>query len=239
MFSLTVFSLRFTCSWRMTILMIALVSVLINLGCWQISRAHEKQKLLNHYAEAQSQAPVFLSNNFLSLADSQLVKLQGKYQETIFLLDNQHYQHNFGYDVISPLLLENGKIVLVDRGWIKGDNLRKKFESINTPNFKLTLSGRVYTPSSKIWVLGQDVEKKTDKMYIIERVDTKKLSLLLHKFVYPFIIRLNENESFGYVRDWPVVSMPPEKHYGYALQWFMMAFVVLCIYFGICLKVRV
>jgi surfeit locus 1 family protein len=72
-------------------------------------------------------------------------------------------------------------------------------------------------------------EKKQAKLTIIEQIDIKLLGQLLQKDMFPFIIRLNKAEPDGFVREWAIVSMPPEKHMAYALQWFAMALVLFII----------
>jgi surfeit locus 1 family protein len=38
------------------------------------------------------------------------------------------------------------------------------------------------------------------------------------------------------VREWKTVAMPPQRHLAYALQWFVMALVVLIIFVALNLK---
>ena len=83
----------------------------------------------------------------------------------------------------------------------------------------------MYFPSEKNWLLGPVVEKEEKNLVLVELIDTQVLSQLLHKPVYPFIIRLGQREDGGFVRKWPVVAMSPQRHYAYALQWFVMAMV--------------
>jgi surfeit locus 1 family protein len=230
MFSLTRFSFRFT------LLTIFALTILVGLGVWQINRAHEKQKLLDTYQSADQHKAIAWNNHMSLPSAGQLLMLRGTYLTPTLLLDNQHYQHQFGYDAISPFLLENGEIILIDRGWVEGDRLREKFVSIPIPQGKVQLSGIVYYPSSRTWTLGQEIEVKNNQLVIIERINAKNLSLFLHKSVYPFIIRLDAQDPMSYVREWPIVAMPPSRHYGYALQWFVMALVVLVIYLSLNLK---
>ena len=116
------------------------------------------------------------------------------------------------------------------------DNSRRVFPKIYIPNSKVQIQGSVYYPSNKQWVLGPNIEKKSDKLIILEKLDTKTVSEILQKSAYPFIIRLDKQEANGFVREWPIVSMPPQRHWAYAWQWFSMALVVFIIFIALNLK---
>jgi len=51
-------------------------------------------------------------------------------------------------------------------------------------------------------------------------------------------VRLDALQPGVYVRNWPVISTSPEKHRGYAIQWFTMATVLLLLYLYISTKVE-
>ncbi|CDZ77514.1 hypothetical protein BN59_01797 [Legionella massiliensis] len=236
MVSLTCFNRRFTPDWRMTILALLAILFFTRLGFWQLERAEEKKQMLAAQASLAKQAPLSWEATLPLPKQYQPVRVSGQYLDEILLLDNQHYQHQFGYHVLSPLLLSSGQILLIDRGWVAGDIRRQNFPAINTPKDLVTLTGSAYYPSDKNWVLGQVMEEKTAKMAIIERVDSKLISQFLHKSVYPFIIRLENGGGQNFVREWPVVAMPPERHYAYAMQWFAIASVVLILFIALNMK---
>ena len=52
--------------------------------------------------------------------------------------------------------------------------------------------------------------------------------------ILPRIVLLDENEPDGFRRDWStrfsVGEFGPEKHIGYAVQWFGLAFALIAIY---------
>jgi surfeit locus 1 family protein len=58
----------------------------------------------------------------------------------------------------------------------------------------------------------------------------------LQKKVYPFIIRLDKQDAYGFVREWAIVSMPPQRHFAYAAQWFAMAGVILILFVALNVK---
>ena len=215
---------------------LVVVSLLMRLGFWQIQRATQKKHMIMAEASLAKQEAIKWDGGQQLPAQYQRVRVEGAYLPSIFLLDNQHYQHQFGFDILSPLLLRNGQIILIDRGWTKGDISRRVFPTINTPEKKVKVKGRAYFPSDKQWVLGANVEKKSSKLIILENLDTKTVSQILQKKVYPFIIRLDKEEKHGFVRQWAVVSMPYQRPLAYAVQWFAMAFVVFIIFIALNLK---
>ncbi len=232
--SLTCFNRRFTPSWPMIFLSTLVISLFLKLGFWQIQRADEKKKMLQAASYQKMQDPIWLNSEQNLPNQYQKVKVQGRYLTHLLLLDNQHYEHQFGYDVISPVLLKNDAIVLVDRGWIPADHSKLNLSSI--PLHKKIIQGIVYFPSNNPWVLGPDHEEKTNNVTVIEKINSQWISQLLQKKVYPFIIRLDREEAYGFVRDWPIVSMPPQRHLAYALQWFTMALVIFILFAALNIK---
>jgi cytochrome oxidase assembly protein ShyY1 len=56
------------------------------------------------------------------------------------------------------------------------------------------------------------------------------LSAGLSEPLFPWELRLAPDQPGGFRRDWPVVNVSPEKHRGYALQWFTMAAALLLLF---------
>ncbi len=234
--SLTCFKFRFTPSWPMLLLAILFFSLFVRLGYWQIYRADEKTKMIVAQKTQEKQKPVpWTTKEKLPLQYERIV-LKGRYLSQVFLLDNQHHNHQFGYDVLSPLELSDGSIIIIDRGWVPGEVTRRVLPNIQFPKGIVELQGSAYFPSKNQWVLGPALEEKGNKIIILERVDDQLISQILQKSVSPFIIRLDKHDTNGFVREWETVSMPPQRHLAYALQWFVMALVVLIIFVVLNLK---
>ena len=230
MFSLAGFNLRFTPCWRMAFLAVVTILIFSRLGFWQLQRADEKKQMLAAHHVFASLAPILWQPHNKLPAQYQPVSVQGHFLPKVLLLDNQHYQHQFGYHVISPFILANGQVILVDRGWLSGDVTRRILPVTNTPTGFINLVGSAYYPSVKNWLLGPLLEKEQADVAVIELIDIHLISEFLHKSVYPFIIRLDKHEANGYAREWAIVSMPPERHYAYAVQWFAMALVIFILF---------
>lgn len=228
--SLTGFNIRFTPRWQMAALAIFTICLFTRLGFWQLQRADEKKQMLNAHHALTQQAPILWEPSSKLPIQYQQVGVQGRFLSKTLLLDNQHNHHQFGYHVLSPLMLANGQVLLVDRGWLAGNVTRQTLPVTETPTGFISLRGSVYYPSTKNWRLGQLLEKEQADSVVVELIDTKLIGQFLHKPVYPFIIRLGEHEANGFVREWAIVAMPPQRHYSYALQWFAMALVIFIIF---------
>jgi surfeit locus 1 family protein len=238
MFSLSYFKYRFTPNWRMSLVAILSIAFFCYLGSWQLHRAKEKKNMLVQSNMLANQLPAHWVIGMDNPLQYQPIYVTGYYLPDIFLVDNQHYQHQFGYHVLTPLVLSGKKVILIDQGWVRGDNDRHRLPIISPVidrnNQPVTLTGQAYYPSTKNWLFGDLIDDKKDNITVIELIDTQLISQFLHKSVYPFIIRLNKAKASGYVREWDIVAMSPERHNAYAFQWFAMALAVAIIF--ICLN---
>lgn len=234
--SLHVFKYIFTPSWLMILLAFSAIALFTSLGFWQIQRAAEKQQALAKYSAMANVSPLLLVAG-QQPKQYQPIRARGKYLPQVFLLDNQHQNHQFGYDVLMVLEQADGGLILVDRGWLGAlSHARGELPEIEVPVGEIEVMGNAYFPSKKHLLLGEPLEKISENLVIVENQDTVIFSNFLHKLVYPFIIRESESLNSQFVRNWQVVSMPPARHYGYALQWFAMALVTLIIFISLNLK---
>ncbi len=219
------FCSRITFKPKLHITLAALLGTILffTLGIWQLMRADEKRHRQAQANLEQHKAPrPFHANP----NPYERLKLKGHYGEEIILLDNQHEQHQIGFHVLTPFLLENNKIILVDRGWVARDQVNQ----LHPPMTQTSIIGHAYYPSSKQWVLGDEIESKSNKMIISQTINLDLLSHFLQKPLYPFIIRLDEQQKEGFVRHWIINNMPWQRHIAYAIQWFCFAIIVLALY---------
>lgn len=230
MFSVTVFRCSFTSSWKMLCLAVVGILLCVNLGIWQLHRAAEKRTWLALY-QTQIHKPAILLEQNRAIQQYQQVLAQGKsFLPIVLLLDNQHHAHQFGYDVLRPLVLADGKVVLINHGWVPGDVSRQSLPEITFLPEQLQYSGQAYYPSKHPLILGKGIEIKTQHIAVIEALNIAMISQFLHKSMYPFIIRQSIEQSSNFVRDWPIIAGSPVRHIGYAVQWFLFALIIAIIY---------
>lgn len=101
-----------------------LCSVLLGLGTWQVIRLHQKNTLIDHMTAQMQQAERDLrlrppaSATEWDALDYRRVVLQGDWLDLHqFKLIPRTYEGENGYHLLVPFRLQNGQIVLVNRGW--------------------------------------------------------------------------------------------------------------------------
>ena len=207
--------------------------VLCALGVWQLYRGQEKQELLAR-AAAQSARPA-LELNALSdtdrVAEGRPVRARGEFiAHRQGLLDNQVRDGRVGYDVLTPLQLSgSGAVVLVDRGWLVRGSRRADVPRWQTPNGEVSVTGYLRTPTDVPLVDGR-VAETLGGFWVVSEIDPRRLGEYLGMTLQPRILRLDPESAHGFRRDWPVVAMGPQRHYGYAVQWFGLAVALLVLY---------
>jgi surfeit locus 1 family protein len=225
----------FQLSWLLGLTVVAGI-LFLKLGFWQLHRAEEKASLLQSYQTQQTQLPQLWKAGLSYPKQYERLKVSGVYEQRFFLLDNQYHHHEWGYHVLSPLQVDSKTVVLVDRGWVKGEPLREHFPEVVTPTGQQHLEGSVYYSNKNRWVPQGGTQKIADQAWILTQFDTAMLEKILHRRVAPFMIRLAQYEPNGWIRNWQVVAMPPERHRAYAFQWFSLAGLVFIVFVVTSLK---
>lgn len=207
---------------------------LIGLGCWQLARAQEKRDLLAVYAERQAGEAVSAAQ-LPQLEDPayRRVRLFGHFDaEHSLLLDNRMRDGRVGVELLQPFLDQtSGLWLLVNRGWLPWPDRRNPVQ-FSTPEQALSLDAWVYVAPGATFQLHADPEGGNWPR-LLTAIDAGLLWPQLSRQGFAHELRLQAGPA-SYRLDWPVVAMGPEKHLGYAVQWFALALalVLLYLYFG-------
>ena len=224
---------RVKLQWKLSLLVLLFLPLLVRLGYWQLDRAVDKEQLLAVYQQQQN----LPAENFEQLILEQHSDihyrpaiLNGIYdQDRYWLLDNQPRQGKVGYEVIMPLNV-SGQWVLVNRGWVQASRLRSELPIFDTPSGRVVLQGYFHIPSKNA-VMSQtnsDLTQEWPKRVI--ELNVAKIEQALGDAVYSKVLRIDSDNPGALITDWPMINTSPEKHYGYAMQWFLMALALVFLY---------
>lgn len=229
--------LHFKSYWIAHIIVAIVLAILILLGFWQLHRFDEKRLLETKFASGSKLAPLTLAQTKnLTTPNYETVQIAGYFDNAhSFLLDNQFYKHRMGYQVITPLIIQNdARLVLINRGWIPQGPFRKLLPNIPVTIEKVNLKGLIYIPKKNPFI-SNELESITWPQRI-ESVDLSTISQRLHHPIYPWILLLDPENRHGFIRNWQPTTMKSSMHMGYAIQWFLMAAVLLFIYIKVYIK---
>jgi surfeit locus 1 family protein len=208
----------------------ALIAGFCALGNWQWQRGASKQA----WVDAQSR--VLAEREALSLAGQSLqdtdalawVAGHGRFDAApLLLLDNQRRGQQVGVRVLRVFRPDSGRALLVDLGWLP---LPADRELPQPPVIadELELRGLLGPPPAAGLALGPDHTVEGDT-WLLTRVDRAALAQSLGVELAPRMLRLDPALAIGHARDLEPLAntLPPERHRGYAVQWFGLAFATL------------
>ena len=218
--------------WKLTLFVLFFFPILVTLAFWQLDRAEEKRQIIANETFRRAQLAVTIDKlEETSWVSYVSVLLNGNFNnEQTFLLDNQQYRGRFGYEIITPFFdLNSNQTVLVSRGWVQGSLDRSELPALEKPAGLQSLEAEIYVPLGKPFLLAEQVMSDTWPK-VIQAAEVDKMAVSLGQKLFPYVLRLKEGNSGVYERHWQVVNVPVHKHTGYAVQWFVMAIVLLGLY---------
>jgi surfeit locus 1 family protein len=234
--------------WVLTLCVAVSLAILITLGSWQATRRGEKQAELDREAEMLSAAPVWLPNILTGaikpedlhrtpveadcpgLAQAPYVELHGLDQEGRMVRR-----------LISACPLSEGPYdaILVDRGYVR-DFISAR-PSVIADDHPVRVSGQLFAESSfRRGMLGEMIVAAPSRpegappLHMNRDLEAMAADLDVEKPAPWFLMATTSSNP-----DWQAlipeapkaaVQVSPQKHLEYALTWFGLAVVLVCIY---------
>jgi len=232
-------SRRFAPSLLGTLLALVGIVSVAHLGVWQLSRADEKRALLEQMSAGASTI-IELTSATQDVPRYQTVRATGRYDAAHqILLDNMPAPRGMpGYRVLTPLELRGGGWILVDRGWLPFGASRATLPNVDVGGEERTIVGRTDDlPRPGLRLQSQSNGSGWPRvMNFPERADIERA---LGRSVAARIIRLDPAESDGFERAFaPRPDFGPDRHIGYAVQWFALGVAILVVYLLLSFKPR-
>lgn len=211
---------------------VAGIALTLALGNWQLGRAQEKNELKARIDHLAAGPAINVSATEIDAADVQLrrVEARGVFEPKYAVLVDNRIRHGVvGYHVVMPLKLgEDGRYVLVNRGWVAAAQDRSHLPEVKSPAGLVTVTGMALVPSRRFLELsGKVTEGKVWQNLTIERYRQA-----MPIAIQPFLIQQDQTGApeDALVREWDPPDLGVDKHYGYAFQWFALAVLILVFY---------
>ncbi|MAT06349.1 MAG: hypothetical protein CL424_15030 [Acidimicrobiaceae bacterium] len=211
------------------LLVVAGILLMVNLGFWQLRRLDERQQF-NATVEARYDVPpepldeVLTPTTDPDEVEWRQVTLSGTYlSDGSLTVVNRSQNGRAGANVAVPLRLDDGRIVVVNRGFVPfGSD-----EAPAAPSGDVEVIGRLR--ESEVRRTGQLSDPSDGELTEVQRIDLPRLETQLPGEVVPMYLDLIESSPAE--PDGPPFPVAPPtlsegNHLSYAFQWFIFAVAV-------------
>ncbi|MGB0894143.1 MAG: SURF1 family protein [Parashewanella sp.] len=209
---------------------VGLFALLIKLGFWQLSRAHQKQYLEQQLISRQQAHPLtysqLLSSNEQNLTGFKLTVSASPTRNPIFLLDNQVFKGRVGYLAYQVMQVEPEQPwLLVELGFVPAMTQRSQLPKVSQFTHEMRFSGKVY--QRLLNPMSHQLLAEKGSPVRIQNININALAEYLNHPLAPAIFQPSTSATDvagqKLAKPWQPLPMPAQKHYGYAVQWFAMA----------------
>lgn len=215
------------------------------LGRWQLERGEGKRVMLEQAAAVLSAAPRPLATALeiagIAAADADAgrtmsrVEGRGVFEPLpVLWLDNQRRGGRVGvrqYCVARVDSAAGPRALLVDLGWLPlaGD---RRLPEHDCPAGEHALGGLLTAPPAVGLAMGPGLVEQAPGRWLATRIEPARIAAAWRVPALPAnVLRLDPASPLGFERDLELLAntLPPEKHRGYAVQWFGLALTTLVI----------
>jgi surfeit locus 1 family protein len=218
-----------------TLLVFAATLVLIRLGIWQLDRLEGRRAFNAQVTSARSMPALDLNTGLpgnIVEKEWRSVRVTGEFDfGNQIALRNQYYGDQLGYHLITPLLFA-GRAVLVDRGWIPAEgNAAPEDWRIYDEIGKITVSGQIRLGQEKpaFGGVADPLSPGGEPLWIWNNLDLERIVEQIPYPVVPMLIQpaMDAGDVTPPIPFQPEQDLTEGPHFGYALQWFTFAGILL------------
>ena len=198
------------------------IGVFVAAGNWQRDRMHQKEALAGQLAAAAAAPAQPLPGNQTDWTPwrYRVVELNGRFDASHqILIDNRIHAGQAGYHVVTPLLLDDGRVVLVNRGFAPAGATRAERPIASPPPGSVRVQGRINPSPARYLELGVSAPQGN----LWQNLDPARFAEHSGLKVLPIVVEQVDGPSDGLLRDWPRPDVGIDKHRIYMMQWYAFA----------------
>lgn len=233
---------RFAPRWHWVLLTAALLPVFVSLGNWQWNRGQQRQATWDEFSRADAAADPVPASQLAQVPRYSRVQVEGRLDgQRQFLLDNLSHAGAPGYQVLTVLELAEGSHLLVNRGWVPFSGFREQLPSVALPEgaagTPMELTGRIAGLPVAGLASGRMAPAPDGSWPRVASFPSiEQLAEVYDAPLLPVVLLLDADSGPGFVREWHAPGLPPERHIGYAVQWWAFALLLVGLFVGLNVK---
>lgn len=210
------------------------VAVLIGLGTWQLQRLQWKEHLINDLAERTGAAPMPLPDD---LTDPEALafrpmRLTGRFlHDQEMYLAARSYQGQAGSHVVTPMLLDDGRTILVDRGWVPPDRTDPATRRAGQAEATVTVEGLLRPGGWRGSPMFKPTNQPDQRLWVWPDLPEMAAKAELERPIKTVYVAAGaEANPGGYPIGGQMQVILRNDHLQYALTWYALAVALLVIY---------
>lgn len=212
--------------------------ILLSLGFWQIGRLNEKNALIRQIHSELSKPTPPLPQNFTATVNDAYskYKMHGRFlpgKDMLLYSSNPHHPERHGYFIMTPFVLDEGRVILINRGWAPQSLARNLPSSLDQGLERASSSidamvmlpklPSIFIPKNdaqrNVWIY---VDLKAMEDFAAVPIEQGFYMVLINGDDLPKELTIKRPEDFLQIRN---------DHLWYAVTWFSLAFAVAIIYY--------
>jgi len=219
----------------LTVFTVLCAIFIFGLAFWQVERLKWKIAMIDERVSRSESAPIALPS-----ADSDLAGYEFNRTQVMgeFLHDKELYlaarsmRGNVGYHVVTPLVMDDGATILVNRGWVPNAlHLPENRPGVEAPGM-VSVEGIIRNPSVPGVFVPDNRPDENFWLYVDIPAMTQAAGL---SNVLPYYIEAGHQENPG---GYPIGGQSriylSNDHLQYAIIWFALGLILLVIYVIYC-----
>ncbi len=215
---------------------LVLVVAMILAGFWQLDRRQEKRDRNALITERQDE-PVAPVDEIVSVDDPTSVGAEVRYrpatatgtydQAAQVLVRNRSYDEAPGSWVLTPLVLDDGSVLVVNRGWVPVTGDQVLGPDAAPPDGPVEVTGLLEASQSR-GSFGP-TDPRGEVLDTLSRVDIDRYQEQIEGDLYPVWLQLETQDPAQGDQPTPVqpTALDEGPHLGYAVQWFIFTTIAL------------
>ena len=220
---------------KLLVLMFFLFPLLIFLGFWQLDRADEKSAIVAAFSANQQAAPAdvkaLLAGGNQQYRPAWLTGALDSSRQIV--LDNRVKNGRPGYEILEPMSVKGleadglPQAMLVNRGWVPASLDRSQLPEVEPVVGEVQVRGFLYHNLRGGYRLDDQITVVRQWPSRVGWISVERAEELFGEPFYEYQLRLDSDSVGSLETGWVTVAVQPEKHTAYAVQWFVMAAVLL------------
>ncbi|MEM9384243.1 MAG: SURF1 family protein [Pseudomonadota bacterium] len=226
-----------------TLAVVVVLPAFLWLGSWQLDRAAFKRERLAAFEAPEPSDVLSMSQVLKEQYDAgsgvgvRHVTAEGAYDSGArhILLEQMNHGGKAGFYVLTPLRLadEPAHWVMINRGWVERDYANDALPSLpaldDEPRDLRGLLKDLPVPGLRV---ASALPSQANLAFPLAMLYPRAgdLQQVLGEPVYDGMVLLDPAAPDGFVREWQPRIDGPQKHMGYAVQWFSFAGTLLVLY---------